>query len=268
MASAFLLRIAVVVLSVLCCCNTQQYPCGFGNACDAPELIQAYKRAQPQLLPVTFKVDVTACTNGGPPPVTRAETLDELELASELFTSSRIRFELRKFDTPRTCVVEPRSAPALHVYVDPSLGPCGEANFPNGTLNGTLVVKPDCFPRDGNLSGGGTTFPHELGHVFGLWHTHRGVEAGNPFESVEQLCNSPCFEPPGHSTYLNGDLCADTIPAFPHAWCLTQLTCANITGVANCNRYCAPAVNCCSCLDCAAQRQPYPVTLDLGRVQI
>jgi hypothetical protein len=75
----------------------------------------------------------------------------------------------------------------------------GEARFPwsrNPTINLVMAVRPGVVSRTFN------TIAHEMGHVFGLWHTFQGSAWG---------CGNPCFEPVARNTANNnGDFCADT----------------------------------------------------------
>jgi hypothetical protein len=61
------------------------------------------------------------------------------------------------------------------------------------------------FGRQGFL----TSLVHEMGHVLGLWHVHRGV--------TEVACDSVCVET--EASVVTGDLCDDTPPTPEHTSC-------------------------------------------------
>ena len=69
---------------------------------------------------------------------------------------------------------------------------CGYASFPGEVVQG-IVMDNDCTGRSSNPA----TFPHELGHVFNLFHTHEtafGVECvdgSNCEQAGDLLCDTP-----------------------------------------------------------------------------
>ncbi|MDP6945900.1 MAG: M12 family metallopeptidase, partial [Myxococcota bacterium] len=91
-----------------------------------------------------------------------------------------------------TTLFETNNAPnAVDVYVVNSFWKklCGRASgigSSGGTTDG-VILKAGCS---------GNTLAHELGHLFGLWHTHRKYED----------------DPDGESCDVLGDLCCDTPP--------------------------------------------------------
>lgn len=66
------------------------------------------------------------------------------------------------------------------------------------SVQGGVVVQPESFGRPGRLD----TLVHEMGHVLGLWHVHRGVS--------EVECYDDCLET--RASLDTGDLCEDTGP--------------------------------------------------------
>jgi hypothetical protein len=83
--------------------------------------------------------------------------------------------------------------------------------------NGGIIINPNV--GWGNATGFLTksTVTHELGHMFGLYHTYRGVsEVGG--------CSDPCYEvqptnPLDLSSNYTGDLCSDTRPTVSNFEC-------------------------------------------------
>jgi len=73
----------------------------------------------------------------------------------------------------------------------------GYGMFPWYTsYHGLMIVNPRA------AEAGATTVPHELGHVFGLWHTFHGI-------SELSTCNT-CYE--ATASDESGDFCSDTVP--------------------------------------------------------
>ncbi|MEL7122708.1 MAG: BACON domain-containing carbohydrate-binding protein, partial [Bacteroidota bacterium] len=92
-------------------------------------------------------------------------------------------------------------ANTINVYIVDSLTAngrelCGYSYYPNSDKPDIVVLDKDCL----NLS----TFPHELGHFFGLYHTHGPSNCGNTTEWVD-----------GRNCSNAGDLVCDT-PADPN----------------------------------------------------
>eukprot|EP00794_Sanderia_malayensis_P010275 gene10275-11330_t len=77
-----------------------------------------------------------------------------------------------------------------------------------GIQGGTLLSAD----RFGKLDGVNDMI-HELGHILGLWHVHRGFELG---------CDHACFET--HPSMELGDLCADTNPTPVNSKCTDVVT--------------------------------------------
>ena len=101
-----------------------------------------------------------------------------------------------------------------------------QQSSPFGTLLGiaTFPWEPQALTKTGGLwlnnvalTGSSHTFAHELGHCFGLWHTHHGVS--------EVASCSACYEfASGVEGDIRGDFCSDT-PSTP-----TNYQCVNPNG--------------------------------------
>lgn len=89
-------------------------------------------------------------------------------------------------------------APAsINVYCTENLawgafGLCGISSFTSSPVQG-IVMNNECTPRGGNHS----TFPHELGHYFNLYHTHEtflGIgcaSESNCSTTGDMVCDTP-----------------------------------------------------------------------------
>ncbi len=86
-------------------------------------------------------------------------------------------------------------ADAINVYCTPNLQYCGISSFTNSSVQG-IVMLNSCMATSTNHS----TFSHEIGHYFNLYHTHEGA--------FGQECTS------GSNCSNSGDLVCDT-PADP-----------------------------------------------------
>ncbi len=88
---------------------------------------------------------------------------------------------------------------------------CGYAYFPNSGIDHIIM--------DNGCTSNGSTFPHELGHYFGLYHTHGKTNEGTTDELVD-----------GSNCSTAGDDICDT-PADPNLTGLINSSC-NYTGTA------------------------------------
>jgi hypothetical protein len=83
---------------------------------------------------------------------------------------------------------------AVNVYFVGNASFCGEATFTTPAVGpGTAIIRNSCTPRDNNHS----TFTHELGHVFQLYHTHEPtfgyecVSGSNCATAGDLICDTP-----------------------------------------------------------------------------
>ncbi len=80
-------------------------------------------------------------------------------------------------------------ANTINVYFVPNTGICGISAFTTSSVQGMIV--------DNNCAGNTSTFAHEMGHFFDLYHTHEtgfGVECpdgSNCSTDGDQLCDTP-----------------------------------------------------------------------------
>jgi len=83
-------------------------------------------------------------------------------------------------------------ANTINVYFSNFDGLCGQSSYPADAIQGILINNP-CAGVNSNPS----TFPHEVGHYFNLYHTHEtdfGVECpsgSNCSTAGDLLCDTP-----------------------------------------------------------------------------
>ena len=113
----------------------------------------------------------------------------------------------------------------INIYLAPAVtsgsgnSVCGYAKFPGMFTNGYTydqslrsVIKTSC------VIGDNTTLEHELGHFFGLEHTHNGASSSVPNEASDgsEACDYSLYNGStysfGHATASIGDGIADTSP--------------------------------------------------------
>lgn len=102
---------------------------------------------------------------------------------------------------------------AIHIFIVGFIyGPAaGRAYFPDDAADRHSIV----IDRDSGNVTNGTTIVHEMGHIFGLWHTHRGLVDQGPVELSD-----------GSNCATAGDVLCDT-PADPgDDTCCPQGNCA------------------------------------------
>jgi len=96
---------------------------------------------------------------------------------------------------------------SLNVWFVPNfIGLCGKSSFPGSATQG-IVMDNDCTATTYNHS----TFTHEVGHYFNLWHTH-----------TTSLGGAECVD--GSNCSIAGDLFCDT-PADPNVSGLVSDSC-------------------------------------------
>jgi PKD repeat protein len=80
----------------------------------------------------------------------------------------------------------------VNIWFAPNTGLCGLSSFPNAGIQGTIMDNA-CS----GVSGNNSTFPHELGHYFFLYHTHEtafGAEcpdSSNCLTAGDLFCSTP-----------------------------------------------------------------------------
>ena len=100
-------------------------------------------------------------------------------------------------------------AEAINVYFTPNLanedgGLCGRGSFTTSSPQG-VAMNNDCTGTAGNPS----TFPHELGHFFDLYHTHETafgaelVDGSNCGSAGDKLCDTPADPKLDEGTNIN-----------------------------------------------------------------
>ena len=94
----------------------------------------------------------------------------------------------------------------MNIYFVPELDACGRASFPGSSCQG-LVVANSCADPSYNDS----TFSHEVGHYFHLYHTHQSsfgdecVDGSNCLSAGDLLCDTPAD--PNVSGLVNYSTC-------------------------------------------------------------
>ena len=94
----------------------------------------------------------------------------------------------------------------INIYFVPELDACGRASFPGSSCQG-MVVANGCADPSSNDS----TFSHEIGHYFHLYHTHQSsfgdecVDGSNCLSAGDLLCDTPAD--PNVSGLVNSATC-------------------------------------------------------------
>ncbi|KAL4219279.1 hypothetical protein ACF0H5_021860 [Mactra antiquata] len=97
------------------------------------------------------------------------------------------------------------------------------------TSMGGIVMHVDIIGQTDKLK----NLVHEFGHVFGLWHVHRGIS--------EMSCEDPCRETQPSMTL--GDMCSDTLPTPRNSLCMDPVTNDNQESCDNTRFYDTPFTN-------------------------
>lgn len=153
----------------------------------------------------------------------------EFEVANTFFSEAKVQFEIffeAIFDDLTLVTYDggkegrqnyPYYPKMINIiFVDAITGYRGLSNFPDGVDIESVFPDDRIFLRY-EVLGNQSTLPHELGHFFGLYHTHHETECA-PFpelceaEKVDE-CDNPCtsncgFE--GLDPWTTGDRCEDT----------------------------------------------------------
>jgi Tol biopolymer transport system component len=120
-----------------------------------------------------------------------------------------------EIDELRTTAVVPG---AINVYFTPHLAVgalqlCGISSFTFSPVQG-IVMRNSCTAETGNLS----TFAHELGHYFNLYHTHETafgkecVSGSNCVTAGDQICDTPADPTLGDANVNQGCLYVGNAP--------------------------------------------------------
>ena len=152
-------------------------------------------------IPVTAHIVRQSDGSGGLPLSRLDQAMIDLNIAYEPFgmffyidedvdfiNNNDFYFSIQSLDLYDSLVNYNRVDSTLNVYFANNTGYCGLGYFYYG-----VIMDNDCTALPSNAS----TYPHEVGHFFGLYHTHEtafGVEcpdAGNCSTAGDRICDTP-----------------------------------------------------------------------------
>jgi hypothetical protein len=222
-----ILMLAVLLLFGIASLHAQ--PCGTNATAEDVSLLERYNGDAISYdrswtrgikdIPIKFHI---VRTDSGDEGIDESLLESEVERLNEIFGEANMRFltydqpnyiDDSRFTSYYTYMEESLCASTevekvVNVYCLPEMsGLCGYTYFPRGSsLSNRIFMNNGCM-------GNGSTFVHEVGHFFGLWHTHGTSNTGTTDEYVSRLKDRDGNGIPDCEE--TGDRCCDT-PADPN----------------------------------------------------